>query len=181
MSFRAKSRLVAKPKGAPKNAAQLGGIGKTEASRRLGGLGLSHRDDPDVQAMALAIVERFRKWTDRCGCIVTGLHTGQYLTAKGIPGIPDGLYQVVVHWAHVLRTRGAWSWDFGATLPLVDLYHRIEERTPDFFALRDMSAEQLAHDHAVKFFKEHPKDARWVVLSAMDADAVRLAEEGLEA
>jgi hypothetical protein len=171
VTFRSRSRPVERKTAPPTK----GGVGKTEANRRLGGLGLSHRDDPDIQMAALKIVERFRKWTDRCRCVVTGARTGQYITFNGKE------YQVVVHWAHVLRTRGAWSWDFGATLPLVDLYHTIEERTPDFFALRGMDVERLAHAHAVKYFREHPDDARWVILNAQVADVIALATEGLEA
>lgn len=150
------------------------GIGSRERNRRLLALGLSRHDDDVLQAEALAIVERFRQWTNRQPCVVTGWRSGERREFEG------RWYLIGVEWAHVVRTRGAFAEDFGCAVPLVDLLHRQQEGNPRFFAVRGMNAAGLAEAHAVKFFAEHPDDARWIVEHAADGDAVALARKALE-
>lgn len=153
----------------------LHGLSKAERNRRLVSLGLSRHDDEALQTAALAIVERFRKWTDRAPCCVTGWRTGEVHELEG------QRYQVFVQWAHIQRTRGAYGADFGNAVPLVDLLHRQQEHDAWFFARRGLVAGVLAHAHAVRFFAAHPDDAAWIIQHAADGDVVALATAGLEA
>lgn len=168
---------MAKPKSRviERKTTRPSGIGKREENRRLTSLGLSRRDDESIVNKALAIVERFRRWTNQQPCAVTGWRTGERREYAG------QWYAVFVQWAHVLRKRGAWAADFGITLPLFDVLHTIQERTPDFFESRRMDASVLARAHAIRFFREHPDDARWIAEHANDGVVIELATEGLEA
>ena len=159
----------------PPRKAPIRGVSKQERNRRLTSLGLSRHDDADVQDEALAIVERFRAFTNKCPCVVTGWRSGEVHDWKGQP------WKVFVQWAHVVATRGSWAGDFGVTVPLVDLLHREQEVDPDFFAKRGVDPVVLARVHAVRFFAAHPDDARWMLEHAVDGDVLALAREGLEA
>ena len=144
-----------------------------ERNRRLGALGLSRHDEEAVQGEALAIVARFRAWTHLEPCCVTGWRTGEVHEFEGQS------WQVVVEWAHITGTRGAFNPDFGCAAPLVDLLHRRQEDDPAFFAKRDLDPAMLARLHAVRFFAAHPEDARWLLEHANDGDVLALAREGL--
>lgn len=151
----------------PKN-----GTGMYWVNRRLTSLGLTRHDDEETRNVALAIVERFRQWTDRQKCLITGKRTGEHYEHDG------QRYRVVVHWCHVLRTRGAWAADFGTTVPMIDLLHARQEREPDFFSRRGMDPAVEARQSAVRFFREHPRDADWMMQHANDGTVIQLASEG---
>jgi len=156
----------------PKRAARRA-LPVRERNRRLGALGLSRHDEEAVQGEALAIIARFRAWTHLEPCCVTGWRTGEVHEFEGQP------WRVVVEWAHITGTRGAFNPDFGCAAPLVDLLHRRQEDDPAFFAKRDLDPAMLARLHAVRFFAAHPEDARWLLEHANDGDVLALAREGL--
>lgn len=163
-----KSRLL------PPRRHGLRGISRAERNRRLTSLGLSRLEDEAIQREALAIVERFRRWTGQQPCVVTGWRSGETHTWEG------GRYLVGVEWAHVTGKRGSWCADFGVTVPLLDLLHRQQEDDPEFFARHGLDVVQLAARSAIAFFAEHPQDAAWILEHAVDGDVIALARAGLE-
>jgi len=164
-----KSRLL------PPRKARARGLGKSERNRRLTSLGLSRHDDDALQEQALAIVERFRRFTNASRCCITGWRSGESQEFEG------RWYVVGVEWAHVVGKRGAWAADFGCCLPLFSELHLQQENDPTFFARRGLDPVQLARVHAVRFFAENPQDADWIIERASDGDAIALARAGLEA
>lgn len=167
-----RGRLKSRP--LPPRKHPIRGISKQERNRRLTALGLSRHDDPELQEHALAIVERFRAWTDLQPCIVTGWRTGEVHEWQGQP------WKVAVQWAHVVATRGSWAGDFGVTVPLCDLLHQQQEHDPAFFAVRNLDEKVLAGTHAVRFFAAHPEDRTWILEHAVDGDVLALATLSLE-
>jgi len=153
----------------------VGRLPKREAVRRLASLGLSLHDEESVVTEALAIVARFRRFTQDSACCVTGWRTGEVHDYQGGP------WQVVVQWAHITGTRGAWHGDFGVAAPLCDLLHRWQEDDPEFFAKRDLDPLQLAKAHALRFLEAHPDDARWLLEHAADGDVLALAQASIGA
>lgn len=162
MTIRSKSQLV-------KRASS--GVSKRDESRRLNGLGLSRHDtDPDIQEQALAIVERFLRWTANQECIVSGKRSGQYLENGG-----NG-YRVVVHPAHIGK-RGSWAVDFGNVLPLVDFWHSVQEHHEDFYSEHNIDPVRAAKRHAIRYLMKHPEDAKWLIEHATDGDVIQLARD----
>lgn len=149
------------------------GIGKQERIRRLLGLGLSKYEDDAIQAEAVALVERFRRWTDQQPCVVSGWRSGERHEYQGQD------YLIGVEWAHVTETRGHFAPDFGASVPLCSLLHQESHRDSEFWEKRDLDPAVLARVHAVRFFVAHPDDAQWILDHANDRDVIALAHAGL--
>lgn len=162
-----KSRLLPK-----RRALRSRSLSVTERNRRLVSLGLSRHEDEGIVQEALAIVERFRVWTQHERCCVSGYRAAEVHDYQGAEWI------VGVEWAHVVGTRGAWTSDFGATVPLWDLLHREQHRDPTFWAKRDLDPAVLARLHAIRFFAAHPEDADWVIQHANDRGVIALAQAG---
>lgn len=155
------------------SATRSSGLPKRERIRRLAGLGLSKHEDEQLEREALAVVERFRNWTNRdCACAVTAWRNGERHTYQGAD------YLIGIEWAHVTESRGHFAPDFGASLPLCSLLHQESHRDPDFWAKRDLDPVVLARLHAIRFFAAHPEDADWVIGNAVDGDVIALAQAG---
>jgi hypothetical protein len=156
-----------------KQASRRNGVGKREANRQLAGLGLSRHDDEDVRTEALAIVGRFLAWVRTQPCVVSGKRTGDVMEHAGQD------WRVVVQAAHVVRTRGAFGGDFGVVVPLVDLLHRQQEDSADFWMVHSSDPVELARLIAWNYLRAHDDDRTWLLARAQDGDVLQLARAAL--
>lgn len=164
-----KSRLYA-----PAKRKKAGELPKQEANRRLTSLGLSRHDDEEVITEALAIVERFRRWTNGQPCCVTGARSGLRITFEGQEWIP------FVQWAHITGKRGSWAGDFGVTAPLADFLHTVQEHDYQFFAKRGLNEYAIARRHAVRYLRQASKDCAWLLEHCNDGDVLAICKEAEE-
>jgi hypothetical protein len=164
-----KSRLLPK-----RRALRSRGPSKTDRIRRLLALGLPKHGDEDEEKAALAIVARFLAWTATRPCAASGWRPGELHEYQGQEWI------IGVEAAHVVETRGHFGGDLGCVVPLCTLLHREQHRDPTFWTRRHLDPLILARAHAVRFFREDPAAADWIIAHAQDGDAVALATAGLE-
>jgi hypothetical protein len=170
VTFRSRSRPVEHKTAPPTRD----GLGKRERNRRLAGLGLSYHDDEAIQKAALAIIERFRRWTIARPSALSGLQPGQTFMADGVEWIVGRIDP-----AHQ-DSRGSFGCDIGNVLPLTDYEHDRSHRNPDYLAANGMpSPMRLARTYGLRFLSEYPKDAAWIIEHANDGDVIALAKEAV--